>query len=69
MMMRWQLFVGKSESIKRMFFAMREILLRIVNTKAYKNAHERAGIQDFTWHDLRHTWASWHVQNGTPHMC
>jgi len=33
---------------------------------AWQQALERAGIEDFTWHDLRHTWASWHVMAGTP---
>ena len=36
------------------------------NTKAWKKALRRAGISDFRWHDLHHTWASWHVQAGTP---
>lgn len=38
---------------------------------AWENALGRAQIDDYTWHDLRHTWASWHVMgwmsaDGTP---
>ena len=36
------------------------------NTRAWKQVSTVASIQNFRWHDLRHTWASWHVQRGTP---
>ena len=36
-------------------------------TKAWEKAVAKAGIPPgFTFHDLRHTWASWHVMAGTP---
>ena len=40
--------------------------VRHVNTKAWRATLKRVGIEDFRWHDLRHTWTSWHVQAGTP---
>lgn len=37
-----------------------------VSTKAWRKAVTKIGRPGFRFHDLRHTWASWHVQAGTP---
>ena len=36
-----------------------------VTNTAWHTALRRAEIKDFRFHDLRHTWASWHRQAGT----
>ncbi|NOX69937.1 MAG: tyrosine-type recombinase/integrase [Gammaproteobacteria bacterium] len=32
---------------------------------AWKRSLKRARVEEFRFHDLRHTWAIWQVMNGT----
>lgn len=37
-----------------------------ISSRVWAGTLRRARLADLRWHDLRHTWASWHVQRGTP---
>jgi integrase len=54
---------GKHE---RWAFPYRNKPMNDPGNTAWKKACKAAGIESFRWHDLRHTWATWHVQAGTP---
>jgi len=47
-------------------FSYRGNRIRNAGDKAWRASLKRCEIDDFHWHDLRHTWASWHIQAGTP---
>ena len=47
-------------------FTFRGVPSANANTRGWRAALKRAGIENFRWHDLRHTWASWLAQQGTP---
>lgn len=50
----------------RWVFPYRGRPLRRANNEGWHAALQRVGLEGIRWHDLRHTWASWHVQAGTP---
>jgi integrase len=47
-------------------FTYRGRPVRYIRNTAWRAALRRAGLAGFRWHDLRHTWASWHAEAGTP---
>lgn len=55
---------AKSEFV----FTWRRERIADCNTKSFQDAVERAKLEPLRWHDLRHTFASWAIQNGVaPH--
>ncbi len=47
-------------------FTWRGKPLTRLNNSAWRKALVRAGLENFHWHDLRHTWATWMVVAGCP---
>lgn len=47
-------------------FTYRNKPVRWIHNTAWRGALKRAGIENFRWHDQRHTWATLHAQAGTP---
>ncbi len=46
----------------------REPIGKRTNNTGWRKARERAGLPGLRVHDLRHAWATWHAQAGTPLM-
>jgi integrase len=64
--LRRQRFAKRKSEFVESVFVFRGQPVHQTGTRAWKQALKKVGISDFRWHDLRHTWASWHVQRGTP---
>lgn len=50
---------------KRWVFGNPDYPLTRASNRAWREARQEAKLEDVRWHDLRHTWASWHRMNGT----
>lgn len=51
---------------KHVFYFRGRAPIYQVSTRAWRVACESVGLPGFRFHDLRHTWASWHAEAGTP---
>lgn len=60
-----QVVQGQQGKHSEFVFTFRGEPVKSVNNSAWRRALKRAGIEGFRWHDLRHTWATWHAQAGT----
>lgn len=47
-------------------FTYKDKPIKRANQHAWQNARKRAGLEDFRFHDMRHTWATNHTMAGTP---
>lgn len=64
---RWQSPRRKNKPhAKHVFYFRGRAPIRQVSTRAWRLACESVGLAGFRFHDLRHTWASWHAEAGTP---
>lgn len=56
----------RGKNVKYVFVGRHNNRLKDINRKSFDLAAKKCFLVDFHFHDLRHTWASWHVQAGTP---
>ena len=63
--------IERQRSVKRnancmdYIFVFRRKPVYKTSNHTWREAKAKVGIENFRWHDLRHTWASWHIQRGT----
>lgn len=57
---------GRALGVAFVFVNKRGNPMKDINSRDWKETLKKAEIENFTWHDLRHTWASWLVQRGIP---